>query len=216
MKMLYSAMYQHGYPFDHKFDKLKVVSFPDEMVEQDAALVVWGGSDITPRLYGHKQSITTYSGGRRDLQEWALMKKAVEMGIPIIGICRGAQMLCALSGGYLFQDVSSHAGPNHMVLTSTGERFMTNSIHHQMMCVPEGVEHEVLAWAEERRSTRYIYQDDLEHIPPEKELEYVYFPKTNGFAIQWHPEGMEDDCMATQFIWKTFLERAYSNEPIIS
>lgn len=180
------------------------------MTEFDSALVVWGGADIHPSLYKHPMSRRCQPyAGRRDHVEWGLMKEAVEMEIPIFGVCRGAQMLCALAGGFLLQDVQGHAGPNHEVVTSDGQSFKTNSIHHQMM-MPGKSNHEVVGWAKNTVGAPYIYRDDKVYKPdPEKfqENEFLYFPELDGYAIQWHPESMELQSQATQYILNYFRKK---------
>lgn len=187
---------------------------PDEIKEHDSALIIWGGADIHPDFYGHSLHRTTYPGGRRDNLEWALMQRAIERGIPIIGICRGAQMACAAAGGWLIQDVHNHASGSHSVTTHDGFVFRVNSIHHQMM-VPDNTEHELIGWSSDNRSTKresrysavstyYGVQDNQEWTPPVgwREPEFVYFPKIHAYAIQWHPEGMEAAEAATQYVLK--------------
>lgn len=71
------------------------------------ALIITGGSDIYPGLYG-KESDTTRCGQidfRRDTLELALIKKALELGMPILGICRGQQMINVAMGGSLIIDI---------------------------------------------------------------------------------------------------------------
>lgn len=133
------------------------------------------------------------------------MQRAVEKGIPIIGVCRGAQMACALAGGFLIQDVNGHHG-HHDVTTYDGKTFRVNSIHHQMM-VPGDAEHVLVGWSTVNLSKRqdapyYGYMDDQLFSPPLgwREPEFLYFPKVNAYAIQWHPEMMNPECNATQYV----------------
>lgn len=210
-RVLYSAIWGDAGPFHSLVDKVVAVDSPREILDTNSYLVVWGGSDINPALYHHPQSKTTSPGGRRDIVEWALMNRAKELGIPIIGICRGAQMLCALAGGFLIQDVGGHHG-HHNIRTKDGEILGVNSIHHQMMCWnPEEMtdQPELLAWASPARSRKYIYKDDQNWTPPLSwtEPEFVYFPNVNGFAIQWHPEMMAEGVPATEFIINSINER---------
>lgn len=207
-KRLVSAIYKDFYPFDKLpfVNGLHHTSDPQELTEDDI-LVVWGGADISPSLYKKKLSRHTYAEpvpSRRDAVEWALMQRAKDLGVPIIGVCRGAQMLCALAGGYLIQHVDNHAGPHHVVLTIDGEEIITNSIHHQMM-YPWGVKHEMLAKSKHNLSERYFDED--KKVQVECEPEYVYFPEVKGFAIQWHPEMMRATSEATEFVFKTIQER---------
>ena len=197
------------YPFTDFAETIITVRDPEQIQEKDAVMVVWGWADINPALYGHKQSKTTYCYDSRDRLEWASMKRAVELGIPIIGVCRGAQMCCALAGGFLIQDTDNHAGRYHSVVTQDKQIFMVNSIHHQMMAGLENVEHELLAWSPVNLSRKYIWKDDLNYVVPAdfKEPEMVYFPKIKAYAIQWHPEGMQYDCAATEYIFKEYYAR---------
>jgi putative glutamine amidotransferase len=160
------------------------------------AVILWGGADISPSLYDEQPY--GYSGphrpSSRDTFEWSIIAHALEAKIPIIGICRGAQMLCAYAGGKLVQDVTNHHA-THPIITNTGERFLTSSCHHQMM-VPWEIDHELIAWSEKHQSTHYhppehpAYSTLEKHI--DKEPEVVYFPKLNGFGVQGHPEWHSD------------------------
>lgn len=156
------------------------------------AVLLWGGSDISPSLYD--EPAFAHSGPstptERDLFEWELCRQAVERNIPIIGICRGAQLLCAFAGGKLIQNVQGHHG-DHGITCHTGEVFNVSSSHHQML-YPYDVPHEMLAWSSKKRSM--VYQGVSKEIfknmntPSFEEPEVVYFPEINGFGIQCHPE----------------------------
>ena len=102
-KRLVSGYYEDYFPFHASglFKDFSVTSNPADLTENDV-LLIWGGEDISPSLYGKKVSRETHASeepSRRDRIEWALMQRAKELNIPIIGICRGAQMLCASAGG---------------------------------------------------------------------------------------------------------------------
>ena len=73
-------------------------------------LILHGGGDISPALYN--KPVAPRGGGyykpsHRDQQEWMFIKEAVKQNIPIVGICRGAQMLCAFDGGELVQHINN-------------------------------------------------------------------------------------------------------------
>lgn len=209
---IYSGYYpDHGYPFDvlskTTVEHAEVPPDLDEAAPEDA-LIIWGGSDINPNLYNHPRGRRTSSYEHRDNAEWALMQKAIEKRMYIIGVCRGAQMLCAAAGGYLLQHVENHSG-QHDIKTKDGQTIRVNSIHHQMMAGLEGVGHELLAWVPEQRSPHYFYKaDELFPIPEQwKEPEYVYFTDIKGHAIQWHPEMMGRNTDATRFVLDSIKER---------
>lgn len=179
-------------PFDRRYDAGLLVS-PQEIKDgaDIDALVIWGGEDISPSIYNAPVSSRTYAPNapsRRDRIEMDACFAAIARGIPLIGVCRGAQLVCALAGGRLIQHVNGHGG-SHVMETTDGTLIKTTSVHHQMM-YPYDVEHELLAWATPRRSDVYIIGNDETDPDMEgkREPEVVWFPKIKALAIQGHPE----------------------------
>jgi len=220
---LASALYGSYHPFDSMmlaenkpmFDDFLCVKKPDQLTT-DMALLVHGGADISPSLYRKKVSSYTQaeaSFSARDFAEWQLMKEANKLGIPIIGICRGAQMLCALAGGFLVQDVTDH-GRSHAVTESGVEQpqsFSVTSCHHQML-YPFDVEHKMIASSTYKLSNHYIdvNEDGKDiSIPMPCEPEFVWFPKEKGIAVQWHPEWMAMDTQANKFVEQKIKELCF-------
>ncbi len=160
------------------------------------ALILWGGSDIGTELYGQPcylgaQHSNNYAS-QRDLFEWHLMKEAKRRKIPIIGVCRGAQIMCAFAGGKLVQDVQGHHTA-HEILTVNGEIFKNISSSHHQMLYPFDVPHEILAVTTDNLSSTYkgLTDKEIETIKEKGEPEVVYFPDINGIGIQCHPEWHE-------------------------
>jgi gamma-glutamyl-gamma-aminobutyrate hydrolase PuuD len=203
LKVLYSGLYHDDcHPFNQLCENTDVVTSPEELKERDSMLIIWGGADINPAYYDHPLHSTTHPGGARDRAEWSLIQEAIERDIPIIGVCRGGQMLVAAAGGFLIQDVRGHHG-RHDIITVDNKRLTVNSIHHQMFAGLEKVDHELVAWTDGHLSSGYYgYRDDQLFIPPEGwvEPEFVYFPKIKGYAIQWHPEMMAGNAQATEYV----------------
>jgi hypothetical protein len=172
-----------------------VFNTPHDLEALGAAdgLLLWGGEDIHPSLYGAtkhpKSEAREAAPSVRDKLEWMLIQEAVKRELPIIGVCRGAQMLCAAAGGSLYQHVSDH-GSGHLVTTYDGKQLHASASHHQMMNL-EGTEHEILAWAGRAALVEgELGGMNLEPDLPEgfKEPEVVYFPEIKAMAIQPHPE----------------------------
>ena len=215
-KILYSAIFDGGYPFASMFDKVTTVTLEEELVEKDSMLILWGGGDIHPSLYGHEvspKSHVSWGLSTMDEIEWALANKAVSLGIPVIGICRGAQMMCALSGGSLIQDISGHTTSHNMKVLLDGEVIGISSLHHQMM-YPWDTEHKMIAISDPNRSKSYIIRPknsnsdiELKEIPCEPEI--IWFPLTKSLAIQGHPEFYETESRYVKYCKE--LIRGYCN-----
>lgn len=196
---IYSALYNDDAHLDC-FGDVQTVYHPAQLKTKDAILILHGGADISPSIYGHKVSKRTHASDQmspRDLSEVLLARRAIELGIPIFGICRGAQLACALAGGSLIQHADGHGGGNHHVVTNTGDHYTTTTCHHQMMN-PWQVNHELLAWSAPSLSKLYVVEHE-EEIKMEKEPEVVFFPEIKALAIQGHPEWMSASSNFVQY-----------------
>ncbi|WP_269199523.1 gamma-glutamyl-gamma-aminobutyrate hydrolase family protein [Mycobacterium asiaticum] len=159
------------------------------------ALVITGGYDLDPGAYGQQPHPTTdRPRGDRDAWEFALLRAAVQRRLPVLGICRGAQLLNVAFGGTLHQDLpevighSGHRAGNGVfsrlpVRTVSGTRVAAllgdtadvPCYHHQAIDkVGDGLV--VGAW-------------DADGV-----VEAVELPgDTFVLAVQWHPEKSLDD-----------------------
>lgn len=204
---IYSALYGDDAHLN-KFGHLDVVHHPSDLVSTNSILILHGGADISPSLYGQKPSIRTGATDElstRDLSEVLLAKRAIELGIPIFGICRGAQLACALAGGSLVQHVDNHVGHDHDVVNTDGEIYSTTTCHHQMMN-PWNVNHELIAWSAPSLSQRYFIEDE-KLIDMPKEPEVVFFPQIKTLAVQGHPEWMPNSSRFVQYCLKLIEEK---------
>ena len=126
-------------------------SLQPELVERLDGLVLAGGADLNPSLYDESPHAQT-SGWRddRDAGEFALLDGALQRGLPVLGICRGLQVMTVHAGGRLEQHVPDRVGHeghrpepgvygNHSVTLaegSTAHRVLGRSVdvksyHHQ-------------------------------------------------------------------------------------
>lgn len=163
----------------------------------DADLVCFtGGEDVDPSIYGQPRNPTTGSNLRRDLRENEEWHHALVRGLPMIGICRGSQWLCAKNGGILVQN-QRNPSFMHPMLTSDGRTFDVSSTHHQSVypwrLSPELFK--VLGWTvglcgkHEGGNCEELVTGV---VPGDKECEIVYYPKTRSLGIQSHPEMVYD------------------------
>ena len=118
----------------------------EEAMDGVSGLLLTGGGDIDPALYGEALDGSIGIEPERDEMEMALFRYAIEEDMPTLGICRGMQLINVAMGGRLIQDLPGHTLPEfqsavHQVYVSPGSRFgaiigagaiyRTNSRHHQ-------------------------------------------------------------------------------------
>ena len=171
---------------------LKAASIePDEnatTVDGLDGLLLAGGSDIDPALYGAPRDPRTAGVDHdRDSLEYTLLREALNRGLPVLAICRGMQLLNAFLGGTLVQHIEGHrcpqqqtahritiASPSRLKSILGADEYVVNSRHHQCVDRVAG-ELAVVARA----------PDD---VPEALEL------PGDGFvlAVQWHPEDRTD------------------------
>lgn len=130
------------------------VRVSDYVTEIDG-LVLQGGADVSPISYGETPVRPEWSGDRvRDLYELDLFRECVAQGKPVLGLCRGLQLINVALGGSLHQDIATdhpgaiaHVDPllydrhRHTIHIETGSRLahlyggklehLVSSIHHQ-------------------------------------------------------------------------------------
>ena len=111
-------------------------------LDEAAILVVPGGQDIDPTYYGKENEGSTGFDIARDKVEGELIHLALGMGTPVVGICRGAQLLCVMSGGGLIQHNPSGYLSGVVETEGNGQVFEVLVDHHQVL-IPDPEEHDV-------------------------------------------------------------------------
>ena len=157
-------------------------------------LVLQGGADVSPQTYSETPTRPEWSGDRaRDLYELELLHEFVEAGKPVLGVCRGCQLINVAFGGSLYQDVATNVpealahvhtdydAHRHAIEfppgSSLGKMFphvarpIVNSIHHQAVKeLGRGVRVEAMSY-------------------PDGIVEAIrYEPADFVMGLQWHPE----------------------------
>ncbi|MEE8825682.1 putative glutamine amidotransferasec [Lentilactobacillus sunkii] len=178
-------------------------------------LLLSGGQGVTPILYGEEPlAEVAETDIYRDEFEIALIKAAQKVGKPVIGICRGMQIINVTLGGTLYQDVYKQAGatekhnqyptsweiPTHHVTTTEdswlnrilGERFAVNSFHHQGLHEPG-------------RNLKVIARSD------DKVAEAVESDDGKIIGVEFHPEMMREAHPEFQKIFDYFANLVQKN-----
>lgn len=152
-----------------------------ELLAPVDALLLAGGGDLDPATYGERPHPSTADVDRlRDEIEIALAREAIERGVPLLGLCRGMQVLNVALSGRLHQDIAGHALPppgTHPVRTAAGslarhllgEQVDVSSLHHQAVSgLGDGVQ------ATARAGDGVV--------------EALELPGRPVLGVQWHPE----------------------------
>jgi putative glutamine amidotransferase len=88
---------------------------PNPPLSQLSGLLIAGGSDVTPELYGQQPKGANLAelDPARDELEIKLIRQALGLGMPLLGICRGMQIMNVALGGQLIQDIKGHIIDHH-------------------------------------------------------------------------------------------------------
>lgn len=188
------------------FAEILSVTFDPE--EADIALFT-GGEDVSPELYG-EPNVFSYVNENRDAREVAWWEELQRLKVPLLGICRGAQFLCVMNGGRLYQDVNGHAlrgDSTHDMTVVDGDTatkvYPISSAHHQLMRPDLKAKHlwDLIGWTG-NRSNIYRTGANMFNEKPDMDVdpEIVYFPETKSLCIQGHPEYMDAGCDTNKYL----------------
>ena len=172
-------------------------------------LLLTGGHDIAPAIYGEE---TRPDCGptvpERDEMEMALLDLFLAEAKPVLGICRGIQLINAHLGGTLWQHLPAqcpsevehnqsppYSEPAHYVNLSAPlstmlgcEKLQVNSLHHQAVKSP-APSLKPVAWS------------------PDGLIEAIHDPARRFFwAVQWHPEKLREPASGSEKLFSAFVE----------
>ena len=174
-----------------------------EICETSDGFLFCGGDDLDPKYYGEEINGSENICSMRDEFEQKLLAAAMKTGKPILGICRGMQVINVFLGGSLYQHIEGHRQSEprnvrtHGVRLSDGflkdiigeELMQVNSFHHQLVkrladpLVPDA----------ESVNEGYI---EAFHYPNHKFL----------VCVQWHPEAYFAESETSSRIFERFIE----------
>lgn len=171
---------------------------PRELAGRLDGIVLTGGTDLEPARYGAAPATALYPPEpERDAFEVGLAELAAAGDVPLLGICRGLQLLNVWGGGTLHQHVPGHARddvtfetpvdeiniePGSRLYELYGSRHTVNSLHHQT------VDRVAAGWRVTARTA-------------DGSVEAIEWPGHDVLAVQWHPELMTTRAVDPLFRW---------------
>jgi len=180
-------------------------------------IVFTGGSDVTPGLYNQNIGKYTHTNYERDTIERQTYNKFAGL-VPLLGICRGAQLLTVLNGGLLIQHTTGHSMSTHPISsTSTNTVSYTMAGDHHQMMYPFNLDdrqYEILYYSHNFKSSTYLNGDNEEIELPTNfvEAEIVFYPNTNCLCIQGHPEYSTCSKQAKDLCSSTIKKYLFNNK----
>jgi putative glutamine amidotransferase len=174
-----------------------LVDHPDELLDRVDGVILSGGGDIDPAAYGaERHPETSLVMPERDAFELALTRRAVERDLPVLGVCRGMQVLNVAFGGTLLQHLPEHLGH--------GE-------HRRVAGSFDGADHDVRltdgslaarAAGELRHGTKSHHHQGIDELGDglvvtgsstlDELVEAIELPERRFvLGVQWHPEADE-------------------------
>jgi putative glutamine amidotransferase len=186
-------------------------------------LLLTGGGDVEPALYGSNSTLATEIDAARDAFESALLWKAREHGLPTLCICRGVQIANVAFGGSLIPDLAVELGPNaavpHSVIDRNG-RTRRDLISEHVVRIADG-SHLAMIVQTLRLTTGARHHQSVDRCSDDLrvvgrtadgvvEALEATFDSPFWLAVQWHPESTRDlDDGASRRIFTAFAFAAH-------
>ena len=185
----------------------------DAMTGMDG-LVISGGADLDPALYGEPSDGSRAPDPGRDQLDGEALRAANQRGVPVLGVCRGMQAINVLAGGSLLQHVDGHEGApypqagarEHPIDVMAGTRLasivggaqamVVNSYHHQAVTAER--------LAPSLRATASASHDGTELVEALESRD----PDRWLIGIQCHPERTESSSPVLERLWTAFVSAA--------
>lgn len=169
-----------------------------EYVSALDGLVLQGGADISPETYGEEPLKPEWSGDRiRDRYELELLREFVRQGKPVLGICRGCQLINVAFGGTLYQDIATQ-------VPETLDHHLPEKLdqHFHAMNFVLGSRLASLYPSTKHATINTIHHQAVKDLGTDVVVEAVSVPDgiveairwrgpSYAFGVQWHPEFLD-------------------------
>lgn len=153
-------------------------------IAQYERLLLPGGDDICPALFGEESNGTRKTDENLDRRQLAILDAFVKAKKPVLGICKGHQVLNVYFGGTIIQDLPTNVDHQHNVVDQT----------HEVTSVPGS---KLFALCGERCTVNSSHHQGLKFVPdcftitqkaPDGVIEGIEHVSLPILGVQWHPE----------------------------
>lgn len=194
----------------------------------DGVLVTGSVTNVHPERYGKEPSVAyePYDTDR-DAMTDAMMKAAIESGVPLLAICRGLQELNVAMGGTLATEIQELDGRSDHRAADHPEQAERYRIHQTVLAKSGSKIDRIVGETEFKVNSLHRQAIDrlgdglvVEATAPDGTIEAVSVEKAKGFtlAVQWHPEYWVESDAPSAAIFKAFGDgcRAYRKSRAIA
>lgn len=171
-----------------------------ELLDDVDGIVLSGGQDVDPAIYGADNIASRLVRPESDEFDARVVHEAIERGLPLLGICRGPQILNVALGGDLHQEIQSGGDPVHPTYAEMEQLDDVTSHRHEIGVVVgtrlaailgaptvtvNSLHHQAIA----RLADGLV----VSAVAPDGTIEAVEGVGADLLAVQWHPEMLRDD-----------------------
>jgi putative glutamine amidotransferase len=190
----------------------------DDLIARLSGILFSGGSDIHPLRYHRVEDMVCCKqvDPRRDAMEISLINQALELKIPVFGICRGQQMLNIAGGGTLYADIPTFC---ESPLEHSNKEDVYHSVQidedsqlYRISGVREGIvnssHHQAIGLLGEGLSATACSPDGIiEAIEAGERIDHPFY-----MAVQWHPERMNPEDPLSGKIGNAFIQACKNHD----
>ncbi len=180
-------------------------------------VLLTGGVDIDPGLYNEKNTGLSHTVCKqRDRAEMYIIDRALKKGLPILGICRGLQILNVFFGGTLYQDIQNQY--NTGIIHSNPIKKI-DELHHEVNIDPES--HIGRLFREGRAMVNSRHHQGVKRagaglsisaISDDGIIEAFENSDRSVVAVQWHPENITDVSAGCRELFRDLVDRAGAHD----
>lgn len=190
-----------------------------ELMARFDALLLMGGPDVDPQLYGQQPHASVYGVDRfQDDFEIELLKAALVCGKPVLAVCRGIQLVNVALGGTLLQHIDESTDVQHRPTNfPAGAEFAIHDIDiHEGSKVHQALGTTRVSGASFHHQALDVLGEGLTAVgwSPDGFVEAVEHNEHWLLGVQWHPEDTADEDPPHQSLYNAFVRAA--NSPSIA